>query len=97
MTTPLTIVARIEAHPEQIERVKTELLKLIEPTRKEQGCLQYDLHQDHTNPAVFLFFENWQTRELWQAHMNNAHLAEYMKATEGAVASFELNEMAQIG
>lgn len=89
----LTIVGRIEANPDKVEFVKAELLKLIEPTLKEVGCIQYDLHQDNENPAVFLFYENWKTRELWQQHMNNDHLTEYMKVTEGAVASFSLNEM----
>ena len=93
MSSKLTIVAKIEANPDKIELVRTELLKLIEPTLKEAGCIQYDLHQDNENSAVFLFHENWESRELWQEHMNNTHLAEYMKATEGAVASFTLNEM----
>ena len=97
MTKPLTIVARIEAKKEKIALVKSELLKLIEPTRKEEGCLQYDLHQDNDNPAVFLFFENWKTRELWQVHMNNDSLKAYMQATEGAVAQFTLHEMELIG
>jgi len=93
MNNNLAIVARIEANPDKIELVKTELLRLIEPTLKEVGCIQYDLHQDNDNPAVFMFYENWESREIWQEHMNNTHLAEYMKATEGAVASFTLNEM----
>jgi len=96
MTNQLTIVARIEANADNIDLVKTELLKLIEPTRLEDGCIQYDLHQDNTNPAVFMFFENWESRELWQNHMNNDHLKAYMQATEGAVASFTLNEMTNI-
>ena len=93
MNKNLTIAARIEANPGKIELVKAELLKLIEPTLKEAGCIQYDLHQDNENPAVFMFYENWESRELWQEHMNNTHLAEYMKATTGAVASLALNEM----
>ena len=93
MGAKLTIVARIEANPNKIELVKTELLKLIPITLAETGCLQYDLHQDNENPAVFVFYENWESRELWQQHMGNTHLAEYMQATEGAVASFTLNEM----
>lgn len=96
MAKPLTIVARIEAKPDKIDLVKSELIKLIEPTLKEQGCLQYDLHQDNDNPAVFLFFENWESRELWQVHMNNDNLKAYMQATEGAVAGFALNEMTQV-
>ena len=93
MSNKLTIVAAIEAAPDQIELVKVELQKLVGPTLEEAGCIQYDLHQDNENPAVFVFYENWESRELWQAHMNSAHLAEYKKATEGAVAVFTLNEM----
>lgn len=96
MTVPLTIVARIEAHPDKVELVKSELLNLIEPTRSEEGCLQYDLHQDNDNPAVFLFYENWENRELWQRHMDSEHIAKYAAATAGAVASFVLNEMTRI-
>ncbi len=96
MSNSLTIVAKIEAYPDQIELVKTELLKLVGPTLKEQGCIQYDLHQDNDNPAVFLFYENWESRDLWQAHMNNTHLAEYGRATAGATAAFTLHEMTQI-
>jgi len=54
------------------------------------------LHQDNENPEIFVFYENWESRELWQKHMNNAHLAEYMRATKGAVSSFTLNEMTKL-
>ncbi|KJZ09275.1 antibiotic biosynthesis monooxygenase [Marinomonas sp. S3726] len=93
----LTIVANIKAHEDKIELVKAELLKLIDITRAEEGCINYDLHQDNENPAHFMFFENWETRELWQTHMGNQHLQDYMAATEGAVVEFTLNEMSHIG
>ena len=92
----LTIVANIKANADNVELVKAELLKLIEVTRAETGCINYDLHQDNENPAHFMFYENWQSRELWQMHMANQHLQDYMKATEGAVEEFTLNEMTQI-
>ncbi len=92
----LTIVANIKAKSDKIELVKAELLKLIDVTRAESGCLQYDLHQDNENPAHFLFYENWESRELWQTHMNNQHLKDYMTATEGTVEEFTLNEMNHI-
>ena len=96
MTKPLPIIARIEARKIKVDLVKSELLKLIEPARKEQGCLQYDLHQDNENPAIFMFYENQENRELWQIHMNNEHLKAYMDATDGAVENFTLNEISQI-
>lgn len=92
----LTIVANIIAKADQVELVKAELLKLIDVTRAEEGCINYDLHQDNENPAHFTFYENWESRELWRNHMDNTHLAQYMKATEGAVDTFTLNEMSHI-
>jgi len=92
----LTIIANVQAKSEKIDLVKAELLKLIDITRAENGCLQYDLHQDNENPAHFLFYENWESRELWQTHMNNQHLKDYMVATEGAVEEFTLTEMTHI-
>lgn len=91
----LTVIAHIKAKPDQIDLVQTELKKLIPITRAEEGCIQYDLHQDNDNPAHFLFYENWESRELWQRHMGNQHLQEYISATDGAVEEFILHEMTQ--
>ena len=93
----LTIVANIKVKEGEVDFVKAELEKLIPITRAEKGCINYDLHQDNDNPAHFLFFENWESRELWQIHMNNDHLKAYMEATDGKVAEFTLNEMTHIG
>ena len=89
----LTIVAHIQANPDAVDLVKSELLKLVEPTLKEEGCLQYDLHQDNDHPTHFMFYENWTTRELWQDHMGSAHLAAFQEATDGAVAELVIHEM----
>lgn len=93
----LTIVAKIWAKDDKRDFVKSELLKLIATTRTEEGCMNYDLHQDHENPNLFLFFENWRSRDLWQQHMKNSHITAYKEATEGTVEKFTLNEMTQIG
>jgi len=92
----LTIIANIKANADKVELVKTELLKLIDVTRAEEGCIDYDLHQDNENPAHFLFFENWESRELWQIHMENQHLKDFMAATEGAVEEVSVNEMTEV-
>lgn len=93
---PLTILAQITALPGKEALVRAELEKLVPITRAEAGCLQYDLHLDNEKPGLFVFYENWESRALWQSHMNAPHLAAYMTATEGAVDSFVLNEMSKI-
>lgn len=89
----VTIVAKILVKDEKRDFVRNELLKLIDATRAEEGCINYDLHQDNENPNLFMFYENWESRDLWQQHMQNEHLAEYLKVTDGAVEEFVLNEM----
>ena len=84
----LTIVANIKAKADKIDLVRTELEKLIDITRSEAGCQQYDLHQDNDDPTHFMFYENWDSRELWQTHMNAQHLKDYMAATDGAGRGF---------
>ena len=92
----LTVVAHIHAKPAHVAAVKAELLKLIDTTRVEEGCLQYDLHQDDGDPAHFMYFENWASRDLWQVHMGTQPLADYMAATEGKVDEFRVYEMTHI-
>lgn len=89
----LIITAKILAKPEKRDLVKTECLKLIATTRAEKGCISYDLHQDNNNENLFLFYEIWENRELWQLHIQNTHLVAFLKATEGAMEEFIVNEM----
>lgn len=92
----LTIVANIHAIPSKRELVLSELEKLIEPTRAEEGCILYDLHQNNDNANHFMFYETWVNRELWQQHMNAPHLSAYVSATEGAVENFTVLEMQKL-
>ena len=92
----LTIVADIKAKADKIDLVKSQLENLIDTTRGEEGCVQYDLHQDNEHPTHFLVFENWESRDLWQKHMNAQHLLDYRAATEGAIEAFTLHEMTKI-
>jgi quinol monooxygenase YgiN len=92
----LTITASILAKPEKRAFVKQSLLNLIPPTLLEEGCLNYDLHQDNENPNRFFFYENWTTRDLWLDHNASAHIAAHKKATEGAVIEVIIQEMTPI-
>ena len=96
MSNPLVIVARIEAVDGQADAVKTALQKIVAPTLKEEGCIQYDLHQDNNDPGVFLFFEIWETRELWQKHGESEHISAHRIATKDTIASTVINEMSNI-
>ena len=48
--------------------LEAELRALLAPTRKEDGCLRYDLHRSAEGPPAYLLHEIWETREHHTAH-----------------------------
>jgi quinol monooxygenase YgiN len=91
----LTVVAEIIAKPGCEERLREELLRLVEPTRAEEGCLQYDLHAATDQPGHFLFYENWTSREALDRHLATPHLERLasllpeLAAGEARISTFE--------
>ena len=73
-TQSLTVVAQIKAKPGQEDQVRRELLSLVAPSRKDAGCLNYDLHQALDNPALFLFHENWASKAHLEQHLQKPDL-----------------------
>ena len=73
-TESLTVVAQIKAKPGKEAQVRQELLSLVAPSRKDPGCLNYDLHQALDNPALFLFHENWTSEAQLEQHLQKPDL-----------------------
>ncbi|WP_340158895.1 putative quinol monooxygenase [uncultured Maribacter sp.] len=73
----LTLVVHILVKEAHREEIKAELLKLISPTRGEEGCIAYDLHQDNDNPNLFLFHEKWVNQKYLTKHSQSDHIAAY--------------------
>ena len=96
MTKRLTIIAHIEAKEGKLDFLKKQVLALVEPTKKEQGCLRYELNQDCENQKLFIFVEEWETHKLWQKHMGNTHLQAFVKATDGLLEKLEVYKLGKI-
>lgn len=92
----ITVVAKIVAKEEKREFVKAELLKLVQKTVLEVGCVNYDLHQDNENANLFLVYENWESAEALASHSASEHFVAFIKATEGAFDKFVVNKMSLI-
>jgi quinol monooxygenase YgiN len=92
----LTVMAKIVAKQEAVEEVKCELLKIIEPTRNEQGCIDYYLHQDNENPALFMFYENWSSEEELNKHMQTAHFQALVAAVGSITEEITLNKLTRL-
>jgi quinol monooxygenase YgiN len=85
-TDALTVIARIKAKPGKEEKTRSELRKLLTPTRREAGCLNYDMHQSTEDPALFVFHENWTSEEHLATHLESPHIRAWFVQTEELLA-----------
>ena len=93
---PLTVVAQVVAKKDSIACIKPELLKLVAPTRSESGCIAYNLHQDNENPAIFIFYETWESQAALEKHMNSEHFKAYIAAADGMIENKVVYKMTRI-
>ncbi len=73
----LTVIAKIKSKPEKMEETKAVLEGLIAPTREENGCVQYDMHQDSADSSLFFFYENWESKEHLDKHLQMPYLKDF--------------------
>ena len=85
----VTLVVTLRAKEGQHILLEAELRALISPTRKEEGCLQYDLHRCADQPGTFLFHEVWETREHHTAHTRTPHYLRWNARKDALLASRE--------
>jgi quinol monooxygenase YgiN len=76
----LTVVAEMQAKPGKEDALRRAVLALIEPTRQEDGCVQYDLHVHTSDPARFVFYENWTSPAHLDRHAAAAHIQQFRTA-----------------
>lgn len=75
MSDPVFVVAHFTAKPGRAAELRAVIEAFVAPTRKEKGCIQYDLCVDAGNPEKFTFVEEWESPADLDAHGRSAHIA----------------------
>ena len=79
MRTGLTVIAYMTALTGQEAQVREALLELVAEPRKENSCINFNLHHSQENPAHFFIYENWNSAADLDAHARSAHLQAFRK------------------
>lgn len=58
---------------DKTEQFKAIVETLIKETRKENGCISYNLYQDIKNQNILTFFEEWKSKNSLDRHMETKH------------------------
>lgn len=63
----LFVFARISPKDENFEEAKNAILNILQRTREEPGCRQFELHQDDEGRSLFLY-EEWESESALEEH-----------------------------
>ena len=85
----VTLVVIVRAKEGQEPLLEAELRALVAPTRREEGCLQYDLHRSTELPGQFFLHEVWETREHHTAHTRTPHFLRWNARKDSLLAARE--------
>lgn len=77
----ITVVAKLAIAKGSENKFLELANEMVSLTRKEKGCISYDLYQDcFSEKPVFLFYEEYRDDEALSFHNNSGYLASFFEA-----------------
>lgn len=73
-TKPFTMVVVLTVKDGKGKELETAFAPAIKATRKEKGCIAYDLNGDKNDATKYYVYERWQSIAALEAHLKTAHI-----------------------
>ena len=67
------VVARNFIKEDKLEEAIGLYKELVEITRKEDGCIKYELYQDEVDNKILTMIEEWIDRNALDNHLKSEH------------------------
>lgn len=83
----VTLIVILRPREGQEILLEAELRALIGPTRKEEGCISYELHRAADPPGGFLLHEVWASRDAHTEHMHTPHFLRWNAGKDALLTS----------
>lgn len=89
---------RVTVQPEKRREFFQTVRPLLEPIRKEKGCMAYRLFVDANDENSSLLIGEWQTQEDWSNHLRSRDFAILLGAMTilGSPESIEIRLLSSI-
>ena len=92
----VTIVVLLKAREGQEPLLEAELRAMVGPTRREDGCITYDLHRGADAGSAYLLHEVWESREAHRLHTQTAHFIRWNARKDALLAGRDATFWTQI-
>ena len=67
------VIAKFFVKEDKVEEFLKLASVLVEESRKETGCVSYNLLQDVSNPQTLIMVEEWESAKILKTHIASAH------------------------
>lgn len=82
----VTVLANIKAKPGMEDKVREAVMNLVVPTRKEAGCINYDLHVSIDDKSRLMLYENWRSKKDLDEHLAMPYLQDFIGKSDDLLA-----------
>lgn len=79
----LLILGTIRLPPHKLEEARPAMRRMVEASRREDGCAAYAYAEDVLEPGLIHVIERWRDRAALDAHFASTHIAEWRAAWPG--------------
>lgn len=76
-------VAKSYVKESEVEKFIEYASIMIEETRKEPGCIRYELYRDIEDDTIFTFIEEWESKKDLEVHFETPHFKKYIPVMNG--------------
>lgn len=77
MTQPYGFILHAHTRPEKSDAFEALFRAYVEPSRAEEGCIEYHMLRDARDPSLFIFYEVWQSRAHLDVHSALPHMRHF--------------------
>lgn len=93
----VTLIVILRPREGQEILLEAELRALVGPTRKEEGCVTFELHRAVEPPGGFMLHEVWASRDAHTEHMHTPHFLRWNAGKDALITSRDGTFWKQIG
>ncbi len=68
----ISVVAELRAKSGHESELRSALEGLVEPSRKEAGCLAYNVYESKYYPGDLFTYEEWESEKALETHLQGA-------------------------
>jgi quinol monooxygenase YgiN len=79
---PFALLVTVKAKAGKEHELETTFAPCIAATKKEAGCMAYELNRDPDDPTTYVLFEKWKSVPALDAHLKEEHTTKLLKALE---------------